>query len=220
MDKKIKTDGIILDIDGTIWDSTAIVAKAWNRAAKDGGSVRSEPISADLLKTQFGKPMDEIGRCVFPMDTPEKREDIMELCCRYEQEELEADPCDVVFPGVKETIKELSASFSFYIVSNCQKGYIELVCEKTGLTAFIKDHECFDNTGKGKAENLMELVRRNGLKDPVYIGDTDGDRKACEEAGVPFIFAAYGFGELQGGSAAAVIDSFDRIKDILWIDYP
>ncbi len=214
MDKKIKTDGIILDIDGTIWDSTAIVAKAWNRAAREAGSLRSEVITADLLKTQFGKPMDEIGRCVFPMDTAEKRETIMELCCRYEHEELRADPCDVVFPGVYDTIKELSGRIKFYIVSNCQKGYIELVCEKTGLGAFITDFESFGNTGMGKADNIKELVKRNGLKNPVYIGDTEGDRIACEEAGVPFVHAAYGFGDLQEDGAAAVIDSFEKVKDI------
>ncbi len=26
----MKTDGIILDIDGTLWNSTPIVAEAWN----------------------------------------------------------------------------------------------------------------------------------------------------------------------------------------------
>ncbi len=214
MDKIIKTDGIILDIDGTIWDSTEIVSKAWNRAAKEAGSLRTEPITADELKGQFGKPMDEIADNFFTTDTKKMRDSILELCCRYEHEELEADPCDVVFPGVYDTIKELSGSIRFYIVSNCQTGYIELVCEKTGLGSFITDYESFGNTGMGKAGNIKDLVRRNGLKHPVYIGDTEGDRKACEEAGVPFVYAAYGFGELSEDSAEAVIDSFDGIKDI------
>ena len=30
MDKKIQTDGIIFDVDGTLWDSTESVAAAWN----------------------------------------------------------------------------------------------------------------------------------------------------------------------------------------------
>ena len=66
----------------------------------------------------------------------------------------------------------------------------------------------------GKADNIKELVKRNGLKNPVYIGDTEGDRIACEEAGVPFVHAAYGFGDLQEDGAAAVIDSFEKVKDI------
>ena len=30
-------DGIIFDVDGTLWDSTPVVEKAWNRALKDNG---------------------------------------------------------------------------------------------------------------------------------------------------------------------------------------
>ena len=33
----IKTDGIILDIDGTLWNTTGVVAKAWNKAIADCG---------------------------------------------------------------------------------------------------------------------------------------------------------------------------------------
>ena len=212
---KIKTDGIILDIDGTIWDSTGIVAVAWNKAAASAGVKLKEPVSAGILKTQFGKPMDEIADNVFPDETPEKRKDILELCCRYEHEALMNDPCDVVFPGVRETIRELSGKIPFFIVSNCQSGYIELVCEKTGLTEFITDNECFGNTGFGKADNLRSLIQRNGLVSPVYVGDTEGDRTACVQAGVPFIFASYGFGQAEGEGVAAEIDRFDRLKDIL-----
>ena len=211
----VNTDGIILDIDGTLWDSTNIVSKAWNRAAKEGGAKRTEYISPDLLKSQFGKPMDEIADNIFFEDVPEKRREIMELCCRYEHEELTSDPCRIAFPGVIDTIKELSGRFSFYIVSNCQKGYIELFCGKTGLTDYIRDFECFGNTGKGKAENISLLVRRNKLKEPVYIGDTDGDRIACSEAGVLFIYAEYGFGQVHKDDYRAVITKFGDIRELL-----
>ncbi len=207
----IKTDGIILDIDGTIWNSTDIVSRAWNRAMRDSGSVRKEIITADLLKTQFGKPMDEIADSVFPDDTQEMKEKIMELCCDYEHEELYKDPCRIAYPGVIDTIREMSVHFPFFIVSNCQKGYIELVCEKLDIAGFIRDFESFGNTGKGKAENVADLVKRNGLKYPVYIGDTDGDRIACEKAGVPFVFAEYGFGKTEKTLTAASVSSFDEI---------
>lgn len=210
----MKTDGIILDIDGTLWDSTEIVSKAWNRAAKDGNSVRNEFISPDLLKTQFGKPMDEIADNIFPEDTAEKRNELLELCCRYEHEELVADPCKVTFPGVIDTIKKMCSRIPFFIVSNCQTGYIELLQSKTGLEGCIKDHECFGATGHGKAYNISLVVKRNGLKAPVYIGDTDGDRIACEEAGVPFIYASYGFGQVEKGGFTASIQTFGEITDI------
>ena len=42
------------------------------------------------------------------------------------------------------------------------------------------------------------MVRRNNLSGAVYVGDTELDRISAETAGVPFIFAAYGFGTADG----------------------
>lgn len=211
---KIKTDGIILDIDGTIWDSTEIVARAWNRAVKSSGINREEPISAELLKTQFGKPMNVIADNIFVGASEESKIKMMEHCCRYEHEELFADPCDIFFPGVVDTIRDMSKRVPFFIVSNCQTGYIELVCDKAGIMDCITDYECFGNTGNGKAENIRAVIERNGLSDPVYVGDTLGDLEACNEAAVPFIFASYGFGRIDEKGAAAVISSFGDLKDL------
>jgi phosphoglycolate phosphatase len=47
----------------------------------------------------------------------------------------------------------------------------------------------------------------------VYIGDTQGDLEAAEKAGIPFIFAAYGFGEPERW--AAKIEHFSQLEEIL-----
>ena len=108
--------------------------------------------------------------------------------------------------------KELAKTYDLYIVSNCQCGYIEQFLRKTQLEAYIKDIECFGNTGKNKGENIRLLVKRNSLKAPVYIGDTKGDCDASKEAGVPFIFASYGFGNVIEYEYAAKIG---EMKDLL-----
>ncbi|SKB59979.1 phosphoglycolate phosphatase [Lachnospiraceae bacterium] len=206
------TDGVILDVDGTIWDSTGIVAVAWEKAARDGG-VKDAKITPDMLKNLFGKTMEEIADVLFRGETKENKEKIMELCCIYEDRELEADPCHIDFPGVVDTIKKLSEKVPVFIVSNCQSGYIELVEKKLGLEPYITDIECYGNTGNGKADNIKSVAERNHLKNAVYVGDTDGDRIASETAGVPFILAGYGFGETEG--AAAEIDKFADLLELL-----
>ena len=41
----------------------------------------------------------------------------------------------------------------------------------------------------------MELLKKkHNLLRPIYIGDTDGDRRESDLAGVPFVFMTYGFG--------------------------
>lgn len=43
----------------------------------------------------------------------------------------------------------------------------------------------------------MKIVKDHHLSSPVYVGDTLGDFNACQAAGVPFIFASYGFGQVE-----------------------
>lgn len=40
----------------------------------------------------------------------------------------------------------------------------------------------------------LAVVERQNLKTACYIGDTAGDEDAAAKAGVPFLHAAYGFG--------------------------
>ena len=208
----MQTDGVILDVDGTIWDSTGIVAVAWTKAVVELGRPDVE-VNSSVLKQLFGKTMEEIADVLFDGESKEKKDKLMELCCKYEHEELHNDPCNIDYEGVVDTIKSLSEKIPVFIVSNCQSGYIELVEDKLGLLPYITDIECYGNTGNGKADNIRSVVERNHLKKPVYVGDTDGDRIASETAGVPFIYAKYGFGKTQG--AAADISSFSELQDVL-----
>lgn len=189
----IKTDGIILDIDGTLWDSTVLVAKAYKKSFKAHG-IDEERVSPDILKGLFGRPMDEIFDELLPDIPEETRRDAQRKAISFEDDILLNDPCDIFFSGVTETIKTLSEKKRLFIVSNCQKGYIELVMEKGNFKEFITDFECFGNTGFDKTKNISLIIERNDLSFPVYVGDTEGDRLSCKEAGIPFIFASYGFG--------------------------
>ena len=142
----MKTDGIILDVDGTLWDSTPIVAGAWTRAVQEGG-VPERIVTADELKGLFGRTMDVIADCLLPQLSPRERYAIMDVCCRYEHEALQDDPCHICYPGVVETIQKLSGQVKVFIVSNCQSGYIELFLKKTGLAPYVTDTECFGDNG-------------------------------------------------------------------------
>jgi len=50
---------IIFDVDGTLWDTTEVVAKAWNKAISEVGGTAAV-VSATVLKKEFGKTMKVI----------------------------------------------------------------------------------------------------------------------------------------------------------------
>ena len=46
-------DALILDVDGTLWNSTGIVAKAWTKAVREGGGSRE--ITAEMLRSNSAR---------------------------------------------------------------------------------------------------------------------------------------------------------------------
>ena len=57
-------DGIIFDMDGTIWDSRETIVKAWNDELKAQGIDRV--ITVSELTGYMGLTMDAIAEGIFP----------------------------------------------------------------------------------------------------------------------------------------------------------
>ena len=186
-------DCIILDIDGTLWDSTPIVADAWNIVLNEYTDVawRATP---EKLKQLFGRPLPVIASMIFTELPEEEQVALINKCCEEEHRALKKTP-GFAFEGVVDTIKKLSEKYKVCIVSNCQSGYIELTSKALGIEEYITDFECPGYTGLPKGDNCKLVMERNGFKDVVYVGDTQGDLEACEVAGIPFVYCAYGFGQ-------------------------
>lgn len=186
---------IIFDVDGTLWDSTQVVAKAWNLALEETTTL-DKRVTADELKGLFGRPLDEIVDALFPtLDTKQKKE-IQQHLYEYEHDLVGKESC-ILYEGMIEGIKALSKMHPLFIVSNCQAGYIETFLKVNELEAYIKDYTCPGDTGLLKGENIKLIMKRNHLDTAVYVGDTKGDADACKIAGIPMIYASYGFGQVE-----------------------
>lgn len=189
----MKAPALIFDIDGTIWDSTGIVAQGYN-AYLDSISHSELHVTADLLKKIFGRTMTEIADVLFADFPAHERYDMMRGCMDSEHVFLEKDPCQIAFPGVVEALNALAERFDLYVVSNSQSGYPELMMDKLAIAHLFKGHLCFGDTGTCKGETIRILMERHGISSAVYIGDTQGDLEASRYAGIPFVFCRYGFG--------------------------
>ena len=208
----METDGIIFDVDGTLWDSTEVVKDAWNRAFIDSGY--DDPhITADRLKGLFGLPMADIIRDIFPDGSAEEIETLTPVIYKNEDEYLR-ESGGKLYPQIIETIAALSEKIPVFIVSNCQQGYIELFMDKTGCGKYITDHLCPGDTGMLKAGNISKIVEDYKLARPVYVGDTIMDKEACDGAKCPFIYARYGFGHVE--EYDHVIDSPSELMGLVF----
>ena len=187
------TDGIIFDVDGTFWDSTDVVKDAWNQALLDTGYGVFD-ITADRLKGLFGLPMYDILKDLMPEAEVSDLDKLSPFVFSYEHDYIDKNP-PTPYEGVPQMIRTLAKRVPLFVVSNCQAGYIELFCKKTGLGEYFKGHLCPGDTNLLKADNIRKIVADFGLKHPVYVGDTSMDEKACRDAECPFIWASYGFGK-------------------------
>ena len=202
-------ESLIFDIDGTLWDSRALVAEGYTIQLKKEG-LEHLFVNAELFKPLFGKVMTEIADVIFATIPEEDRYGLMERCMDTENRYLEENPCRIGYPGVKETIETLSKKYRLFIVSNSQRGYPELCMEKLGLTPYIEGHLCFGDTGTSKGKTIRALMEKHHITSSSYIGDTQGDYEATVEAEVPFIWCTYGFGTPDGYA-----EKIDRFEDLL-----
>lgn len=189
-------DGILFDLDGTLWDATAAVAKSWTLGLEQL-NIRRAPITVEELFPCMGLLLPDIVDRLVPGQKPEARDKIISHCCRVENDYLARHGAPL-YPGEENALAALGKRYPLFVVSNCEKGYIEAYFAGTGMGKYFTDFESAGNTGLTKAENIALVVKRQGLKNPVYVGDTALDHQSATQAGVPFIHAAYGFGTVEG----------------------
>jgi phosphoglycolate phosphatase len=215
MDSTLKDqyDSIIFDLDGTLWDSTDTITGAWQTALNKAPYMSHETMTRERVRSITGMTYDAIFEKLFPFLSADQRAEVQKLCSLSELEILHKQG-GTLYPKLEETLIYLKQKYKLYIVSNCQSGYIELFLDLNSMHSLFLAHQCFGTKGNPKADNIRDIVNDNGLKAPVYVGDTMGDYDAASKAGVPFIFASYGFGVVESGQVAT-INNFEELKVIL-----
>lgn len=207
-------DSIIFDLDGTLWDSTDGVVKSWNEIIlkKNRDDL---VVTSDTLKDLFGLQLNEIADEIFSTMNKDDRYKLINECCENENLYL-SNNGGILYEDLKKTLEDLHKRYKLYIVSNCQRGYIESFIKAHNMAEFFDDFECNGNTGLSKAKCISLIIKRNNLSSPIYVGDTQRDLESSEESHVPFVYASYGFGDVTHYDYK--IDKFSDLSNLNVVD--
>ena len=203
-----RTDAIVFDMDGTLWDAVDSYCEIWNRCfAMFDTDLR---IHRPELLACMGMPLDEIYRSLTAGRIVPDASAFLPAVEREEAQmmsKLGGRP----YPGMQEGIRRLSESYPVFLLSNCGVSGLADMMRFTGITPYVREAITFGATQRRKSENLRWLKKKYGFMQPVYVGDTEGDCQETHLAGLPFVYASYGFGTCSDADLA--VDTFQEIVD-------
>lgn len=206
-----KTDALIFDMDGTLWDAIDSYTAIWNMAFERTGS--SSRVTRDELLSLMGTPIDDIiNRLAGKESVPSLLKTISEL----EISELPALGGNL-YPGVQKGMTELSRYYKLFLLSNCDEQELPIFVRYARLEPYITGTLSYGDTQLPKAKNIRLLMQQYSLQSPVYIGDTEADGIESHKAEIPFVWVSYGFGQttsydLKFNSFMSLTDYFISLK--------
>lgn len=207
MQTETPVDSIIFDMDGTLWDAVDSYAVIWNTTLDEAG-IAHKTVSREDLLGLMGSYLDDILARIVPHPADRKA-----LLAKLMDNETNMMPRlgGTLYPGAREVVEMLSKHYRLFMVSNCGVHGLDNFVEYTGLKPYFTNLLSHGATGASKAENIRTLIDRYDLKRPVYVGDTQSDADNAARAGIPTVWAAYGFGHID--RPAATIHSITELPE-------
>lgn len=211
-----KTDALIFDMDGTLWDAVDSYCEVWNACFRSFGVERV--VERKELEACMGLSLAEIYQWVAKGE-PVIAPDVFLPALTKLEDSMMPQLGGVPFPMVREGIGMLSEKYRIFLLSNCGVNGLRGMMRHVGISSFVTEAVTYGDTQRQKSDNMLVLKEKYGLCRPVYIGDTESDCFQTRRAGFPFVFAAYGFGncidpDLSFASFAELVEFFLKLKEI------
>lgn len=206
----VRPDSLIFDMDGTLWDAVETYAQGFNDFFEHHGVSRR--IEKAGITGFMGMEEAAFLAATLPEWPAETRSSMYKEVVEHQYARIRRDGGDL-YEGVVEGLAELSRHFGLFIVSNCPALAIEHFMDWAGIRPYIIDSKAHGANGRPKYQNIRDLIASYSLAKPVYIGDTDSDRKQAELVPLPFFFVDYGFG--QSTEYAGRASSFRQLVETM-----
>lgn len=185
-----KYDLVIFDWDGTLMDSTAVIASSLQEACRDVGC--PVPTREEALFVIGLNMADTFRRVVPSLDEPARAR----LADRYRHHFLAREHEAPLFAGVPEMLADLHGQGRKLAVATgkARRG-LDRVLGATGLGRWFEATRCADEGfAKPHPGMLLMLLEMTGVAPAraLMVGDTTHDLELAANAGVDAVAVSYG----------------------------
>ena len=223
LSRPLSVRAVLFDLDGTLVDSAPDLTLAANNMLNALGYTQ---VSCSQVKGWVGdgvRSLVERALTAIMEDVP--TESLIEqgyiLFQRYYAESVYQD--STLYPGVHKTLQTLSSSgLALACVTNKPSRFTKPVLDKSGLTGFFDVVVSGDDLLLKKPEPApLEFAAEQlgvPLKTCVLVGDSSNDVRAAVAAGIPVLWATYGYAgldDIEEDETFGSIDAMFRLCECL-----
>lgn len=189
-------DLIAFDWDGTLFDSTAIIARCIQAAVRDvGGTVPSDLAASHVIGMGLAQALAHAAP-----DVPEEK--YPELGARYRHHYMARQDDLSLFDGVLPLLMELRRrSHHLAVATGKSRSGLDAALRAVQLQGLFDASRTADETaGKPHPRMLHELMREFGLEPQrvLMVGDTTHDLQMARNAGCASVAVSYGAHPVDG----------------------
>jgi phosphoglycolate phosphatase len=204
---------VVFDWDGTLADSTGLIASAIQAACRDVG----EPVPDDTTaRFVIGLGLADMMRHIAPGLPPGRHH---ELTARYRHYFLGGDAAIPLFAGVPDLLDELDAAGCLLgVATGKSRAGLKRAFEQLGIGGRFVATRCADEGfPKPHPDMLLHLMERVGVEpgETLMIGDTTHDIELAHNAGVAAVAVSYGahqVAELARLGPLAMVNSVTELR--------
>jgi phosphoglycolate phosphatase len=207
---------IIFDWDGTLADSTAVIKRALQNAARDCDYPVPTDEQASFIIGMALKPAMEHAIPTL------REEDLPRIVERYRHHFLAGENEIVLFDGIRELLADLHASgATLAVATGKSRRGLDRAFDTLGLREYFTTSRCADEGFAKPHPGMLHAIydfTGHTPNESIMIGDTTHDLQLAENAGAAAIGVTYGAHEpelLKAHQSLALIDSVDELHAFL-----
>jgi phosphoglycolate phosphatase len=222
--------GVLFDLDGTLLDTAADIARALNRAFSERGW---EPLPVSDVSRMIGRGspilIERAASAGGYVLTDADQAALVERFFEHYGALEESNESDArAYPGVPETLQALhDAGMSIGVVTNKQQRFAAALLHRLGLSGWVDVVVGGDTCERRKPDPQPLLFACDSLKiapaAALMVGDSVNDVTAARAADIAVVCVPYGYNEGQDPQTLkcdAMIDTLADLPPLLWSQEP